>query len=361
VAGAVIVPAAGAATLLAFADVDGTPGGWRLLSGGAVIGRGDELAELPEQRPWVRTVLAVPGTDVTMHWLELREGLTDAQAAAAARLQLADETLGPITDMHVAAGRREGGLTAVATVPNARMAEWIAAAKAAGMEPDVIIPAPMLLMPPGEGLVRYAPAEGAPDYRGTARGFSLEDDLAGIVLGEIAVRDIDEGTREAGLAPMLADPPINLRQGPFARRREVVLDRRRINWLLALGIFLLTVSLLVQINSIVRTTFAADRVLEEAAEVRAALPKDGVRRSAGTGFAAVASVLLESVRDTPNAVVTQMTYQADGSLRASILADNQATIDGIRARAEARGVSASAGPTTNLGGRAGADLTLRPR
>jgi general secretion pathway protein L len=216
-------------------------------------------------------------------------------------------------------------------------------------------------MPPGEGLVRFAGGQGVPDYRGTARAFSLEDELAEVVLGDVPVRDIGEDLREAGLAPMLADPPINLRQGPFGRRRDVLLDRRRINWILALTIFLLSVSLLIQITSIVRTTFAADRILAEVEEARAALGKAGAERIARASFGQAASTLFDSVRDTPNAAVTQLAYQADGALRASILADTQATIDGIRTAIEARGMRASAGPTTPVGGRVSGEITVRPQ
>ena len=351
------------ATLLAFADADGAPRRWRLISGGAVVGRGDELAELPEQRPWVRTVLAVPGDAVAIHWLELADTLTTAQAAAAARLQMADETAEPIADMHVAAGRQENGLTAIALVPAARMQAWIDQAGALAMEPDVIVPAPMLLMPPGEGLVRYGEGEGAADYRGMARAFSLEDELAAMVIGDAPVRDVGDDVREAGLAPVLADPAVNLRQGAFAkrRRREVAIDQRRINWLLTLGLILLIASLLIEITAIVRTTFAADRIAAEAAELRASLGRGGAPRARQGGFGAAASALFESVRDTPSAAVTQIVYQPDGSLRAAILADSQATIDGIRGRIEGRGMSATAGIPSNLGGRAAGDIIVRPR
>jgi len=355
-------PAATGATLLAFADASGVPRRWRLLSGGAVIGRGDKLAQLPEQRPWVRTVLAVPGTDVTMHWLDMADALTPAQAAAAARLQIAEASAEPIGDMHVAAGRRENGLTAVAVTPAERMRGWIAGAKALGMEPDVIIPAPMLLMPPGEGLVRYSGEDGAPDYRGTARAFSLEDELAEVVLGDIHVTDVGDDLREAGLAPVLADPPINLRQGAFARRREILLDSRRINWLLTLGLILLAVSLLIQITIIARTTFAADRYEAEAMEARRALGAAGpqARRGAG-GFGTAAAALMGAVQETPNVEVSQIIYQPDGSLRASILADTQATIDGLRARIEARGMQAAGGLPASIGGRAAGDIIVRAR
>jgi general secretion pathway protein L len=357
-------PAAGAAgaTLLAFADATGTPRRWRLLSGGAVVGRGDELAQLPEQRPWVRTVLAVPGTDVTMHWLELADTLTAAQASAAARLQIAESSAEPIGEMHIAAGRRENGLTAIAVTPVGRMTSWIEQARAMAMEPDVILPAPMLLMPPGEGLVRYRAPDGAPDYRGTARAFSLEDELAALLLGDTRVTDIEDDVREAGLGPVLADPPINLRQGPFARRREFVFDWRRVNWLLSLGLLLILVSLLIEIAQIVRTTFAADRIEEEARELRVATgPGRPQAQAQGGGFGVAATALFDALREMPAVELGQIVYQPDGSLRAALLADTQATIDALRARVEARGLQAAGGPPTSLGGRAAGEITIRPR
>jgi general secretion pathway protein L len=351
--------------LLAFADADGVPRRWRLLSGGAVIGRGDELSELPDQQPWVRTVLAVPGTDVTLHWVDLADNLTPVQAAAAARLQLADELPDVISEVHVVAGRRENGLTAIAVTPAARVAAWLAVARERAMEPEVILPAPMLLMPPGEGLVCYRGAEeeaGAPDYRGTARAFSIEDDLAELVLRDSHVREIGDDVREAGLGPVLADPPINLRQGLFARRREVVIDAARVRWLVLLGLVLLIVSLLIQIAAIMRTTWAADRYEAEAKEVRRALGSpSGPARPAGAGYGVLAAALFDALRETPTAQLSRLVYEADGSLRASLLADSQATIDALRARLEARGLAAAGGPPTNLGGRAAGDITLRPR
>jgi general secretion pathway protein L len=347
--------------LLAFADASGVPRRWRLLSGGAVIGRGDELAQLPEQRPWVRTMLAVPGTDVTLHWVELTEGLTAVQAAAAARLRLAEELPDAIGELHLAAGRRENGLTAIAVTPAARMQGWIAGAAALGMDPEVILPTPMLLMPPGAGLVCYR-GEAAPDYRGTARAFALEDELAALVLGDTPVTEIEDDLREAGLGPALADPAVNLRQGAFGRRREFVIDPVRVRWLVTLGLILLTVSLLIQIAAIIRTTWAADHYEAEAKEVRRALGTPGTQaRPAAGSYGVTAAALFDAIQETPAAELSQIVYQPDGSLRASLLADSQATIDALRARVEARGMQAAGGLPTNLGGRAAGDITIRPR
>jgi general secretion pathway protein L len=347
--------------LLVFADSAGEPRGWRLLSGGAVVGRGDDITELTPQQAWVRVVLAVPGTDVTILWLELAETLTPAQAAAAARLQIAEESAEPIAAMHVAAGRRENGLTAIALVPVERMDAWMAGAREMSMEPDVILPAPMLLMPPGEGLVCYRGGE-VPDYRGTARAFSLEDEIAELVLGDTNATEVGDDLREAQLAPVLADPPINLRQGAFGRRRQVVIDWNRTQWLLTLATLLLLASLVIEIVTIVRTNIAAAHYEGEAQEARQAMVGPGPRaRPSAARYGSLATALFEAVRETPTAELTQMVYLPDGSMRASVLADSQPTIDALRARIEARGVQAAGGLPTNLGGRAAGDITIRPR
>jgi general secretion pathway protein L len=340
-------------SLLVFADLAGVPHSWRLLSGGAVVGRGDEVAELPAARPWVRVVMAVPGADVTLHWLELPEDLTAVQAAAAARLRIAEEAADPVNQLHIAAGRTERGRTCVALVPAGRMSAWIAAAKALGVEPDIILPAPLLLLAPGQGLVRYAGGP-VPDYRGVARAFSLEDDLAAVLVGDAPVADIEDGGREAGFGPALAAPAINLRQGVFARRREWAIDWPRVRRMAALAAVLLLLSLAIQLVTIMRTTFAADRVQAEASELRRAMP-GAVRLS----YAPIAGVLFEAVRDTPNVTLTQLVYQPDGTLRASLLADTPATIDLVRGRIEARGLQAAGSLPTDMGGRAGLQMTIR--
>lgn len=356
------VPAQTGPTLLAFAGEDGVPRAWALVSGGAVIGRGDEVAELPEQRDWVRVVLAVPGTDATIRWRELDEGLTPAQAAAAARLQIGDDTAAPLADLLVAVGRPEAGLTPVALTPAERMRGWVEAARALAMEPDVVIPAPLLLLPPGDGLVRLARDGGASDYRGQARAFSMEPELAALITGDEPIRDLDDNMFEAGLGPALANPAINLRQGVFARRRELVLDRGRIRRLVVLGAILLLVSILIQVVMNLRTITAADKVAAEAQQVRAGSGLPGARNPAPAGrFSTVASALLEAVRETPNAELREMTYQPDGSLRVSLLADAPATIDALRARIAAHGMQAAGGTPSQLGGRAAGEIVVRPR
>ena len=57
------------------------------------------------------------------------------------------------------------------------MAEWLASAASAGIDPAVVVPTPMLLPAPLQGFVRHDRGDLA-DYRSEAAAFSLEPELA---------------------------------------------------------------------------------------------------------------------------------------------------------------------------------------
>lgn len=308
------------------------------------------IDETPPAEPEAVRSLVVPGSEVAIHWLELAEGLTEAQAAAAARLMLADASAEPLSEMHVAVGRPERGLTPVALAPKALMAQWVAS------DPDLIVPSPFLLRPPAEGLVRRE-TESVPDYRGEAAAFSVEPELAALVVGDAPVREIGEAEYEAGLAEALADPALNLRQGMFARRRQWRLDRgaaRRVAWLV---VAFVAASLVLQVATILRYSFAADRLEAEAAALAASAPPGAESRP---GLAPLASVLFAAVRATPNVELVRVDYRPDGSLSALVTTDGAATLDALRRNAEASGARIEVGPAQSGGARPGNELVLRP-
>jgi general secretion pathway protein L len=337
-------PVVGGETLLGWAG----RGGWLLLDAGGVIVRG-AADEVLAASPGTRTVLAVPGTMVAIHWLELAEGLAPAQAAAAARLMLADASAEPLDAMHVAVGRVEAGLTPVALVPNASMAAWVAG------DPDLIVPEPLLIAPPAEGFACRAREDGPGDYRGQGAAFSAEPELAALLVGEAPIAALSEDAFEAGLPAALAAPVLNLRQGPFARRRVWLIDRARLRRIAAMVVALAVLSLAVQLLAIWRYTAEADRM---EAEIAALGTPAGVE--ARPAFGALAAILFESVRATPNAELGRIDYRADGSLGATLLVDSPATLAAFRQRIEASGVGIEGGALTNAGGRPSAELVLRP-
>jgi general secretion pathway protein L len=294
--------------------------------------------------PGAGTALAVPGTEVAIHWLDLAGDLAPAQAAAAARLMLADASAEPLAEMHVAAGRPENGLTPVALVPIARMRAWVEG------DPDLIVPETLLLHPPAEGLVRRRL-----DHRGLAAAFGAEPELAALVIGDSPVAEIDEETFEAGLAAALAEPVLNLRQGVFARRRTWKVDRGSLRRIALLAAALALVSLVVQIATIMRYNVDADRLEAETAALGGA-----GSAAARPGFGALAPLLFEAVRATPNAELTRLEYRPDGSLAATLSVDGAATLAAFRARAEASGLRVEGGSLAGAGGQPSAELVLRP-
>jgi len=351
-------PDAGVQTLLLFigegATAPSAAGRWLLLEGGLVVARGEDSAEPPRA---ARTVLAVPGEEVSLHWLDLAEGLTVAQAAAAARLMLADASAEPLSAMHVAVGRAEHGRTAAAVVPSARMTEWLAAAAAAGVDPEAVVPAPLLLPAPETGYLRRDRGERA-DYRGPAAAFTLEPELAEAIVGDAPVELLDEIGSEEALASQALAPSLNLRQGAFARRRQWRLERPRLRRIALFAIALALVTLAVQIATILAYTFGADRLQDRADALAAQAGPAGADR--GPGFGAAAAMLFAAVEATPNAELAGLDYRSDGTLTVNVTADSPATLSALQGRLEAGGFSVAPGESRTSGGRLSAQLTLRP-
>ena len=335
--------------LLVFADESGAPGAW-LRPGGE--GRGHAGDGFPEAS---RTVLAVPGHEVAIHWLELDHDLTLAQAAAAARLLLADASAEPLADLHLAVGRPEKGLTPVALVPAARVEAWLASAQAAGIDPDSVVPAPLLLAPPASGFVRRE-LGAVSDYRGPGAAFTLEPALAEALVGDSSVETIDPDRFERELPAILDAPPLDLRQGRFARRRSWRIEGGRARRIALLVVALAVLTLAVQVATILAYTFAADRAEAEAEALAAA----GRGTGAGASFGASAAILFDAVRTTPNVELSRLEYSADGTLTATVMMDNPATLAALQGRLEAGGLRVEPGEQRVAGGRPTADLALRP-
>lgn len=353
--------------LLIFLDARGEIEGWLELAGGGVAARGRALEGLPglvDPRTGRSLPVAavLPGEAVSLHWLEIPAGLTPAQAAAAARLLAADVSAQPVADMHVAVGpeRPDSALRAVALAPALAMAGWIGRLQAEGLDPDFILPEPLLLPVPDEGFVRYDRGP-LPLWRAQGDAFSAEPELAELVIRGAPVRVLDHVGFEGHLAAALAALPVNLRQGAFAKRRRWKIEWPLVRRIAGLAATLLLITLLLQVLTIFRYTFEADRIEAEArALARTAGPVASVE-AAGPGYAALASALFGALNGIPNAELTAMIFDQSGTLRATVGADSPATLESLRQRLEASGFTAVLGPPRSGGGRPTAELTVRAR
>jgi general secretion pathway protein L len=121
---------------------------------------------------------------------------------------------------------------------------------------------------------------------------------------------------------------------------------------------LLLVTLALQVATIFRYTFEADRIEAEARTLaRTAGPiRPAVR--AGAGYPALASALFEALNATANAELTALIYDQTGALRATIGADSPATLEALRQRVQGGGLQVELGPL-RAGGRPTADLTVQ--
>lgn len=366
------------AAFLIFLDPRQEVEGWLQLADGAVVARGTGLEAAPPlidpetERP-IDVVAVVPGESVAVHWLELPAGLAPAQAAAAARMMASEASAQPLSEMHVAVGAEDGSaLRPVALVPALSMAGWLARLQAEGLDPDLVIPEPLLLEPPAEGFVRHDRSE-VPLYRGAHEAFSIEPALAALVIGDAPVQRLDVDAYEGGLAEAIAGPTVNLRQGEFAKRRKWKIEWQQVRRLALLLLAIMAVTLAIQIVSIWRYTYAADALEQEANRIAGeALGRGSVDseqlerrlselRGGGVGYAAIASAVFAAVRATPSAELTSIVYDRDGTMRLTVMADSTATIASLEQRIEAGGFEAEAGPMRVGGGRPTTDVMVRTR
>ncbi len=369
--------------LLIFIDSRNEIEGWLRVRAGAAAGRGLGLEGVPglvdpATGDVLRIAAIVPGDSVSIHWLEMPAGLAPAQAAAAARLMAADLSAQPVPDMHVAVGDEAEGETAraVALVPALTMAGWLGRLQSHGLDPDLVIPEPLLLpRPEEEGVVIRYDRGPLPLFRSRNDAFSIEPELASVIFGSAETVDLDRQEFEAGFDAALAQAPVNLRQGAFAKRRRWKIEWKLVRRLATLAAGILLVTLALQVVTILRYVYSADALEAEASQVaRRALPRVTIANApaqlerrltelggGGVGYGEIASAVFAAVRDTPNLELTAMIFDSSGALRATVQADSPATVAAFEQRVEASGFTVEAGPPRAGAGRPLADLTVRAR
>ena len=344
---------------------------WLRVAGERVTARGEGL---PDPDPDGETVAIVPADAVTLHWAEL-PSRSDAQAVAAARMLAADASAAPVGELHVAVGREDGAERPIGVVAAARMRDWLAALAADGVDPDRVLPAPMLLPRPLQGYVR-AEVAGQSVVRGATSGFADEGWLTDLIAADAPTTTLDATESDLALAAAVAAPALDLRQGAFARRRRVELDWALIRRLALLALAILAVTLAIDLVRIARYSLAAD-ALEARAEAlaRAGLPRgeavnDADRqldarlaglRGPGQGFTRSAAAVFAAVRTVPGAELTSLAFADSGELRVGVATGTEGQIVDLRDRITAAGFPASAGTFTSANGRMTGTLTVRAR
>jgi len=341
---------------------------WVTVDDHAVLARGRGV-------PVADAVVAVaPADAVTLHWAALPARST-AQASAAARIVVADASAA--TELHVAVGPEAEGERAVAVVDPAAMTGWLAGLARVGIDPVAVVPAPLLVPAPDQGFVRAelgGPTGGWGVVRGKGAGFADEARLTELVTGGDAPVTLSADAVEAALVAGAGAPPLDLRQGPFARRRRRGIDWRAVRRAAVLVGTILLVTLAIDLVRIAKYGFAADALEARADQVAASglrrgdsvvdadrqlAERLGQVRGPGLGFAGTVAAAFAGVRRVPGAEVTALDFQPSGDLRLSVATGREVEATDLKRAIEAQGFRVDAGTFQSAGGRVTGEMTVR--
>ena len=279
-----------------------------------------------EDAPWGepgegdRVVALVPSDQAPVR-VRPRGTMPAAQALAAARLESMGEGL------LVAVSEGERGIL-VATAAQSAMDLWLAELATAGLIPDALVPAALVLPAPTTGAVSGELA-GQLVARTADAAFAGEPELIAALAGS-EPETISDSALEAALLATWRDPPLNLRQGAYAPRRVSFFrlpDWTQLARMAAvaalLGFLILaveTVKLNLDASAREDTALAAvQRRFPAAVDLttaQALTTAELARRGeGGASFSAPAAAVLAAMRPIPTVALRDMGYAADGTLR----------------------------------------------
>lgn len=340
--------------LLLFIGPDDRLDSWWIVEGGAVTQRGDAESVLPDDLP-ENVVAVAPAGAMTIHVAELGS-LATQQARTAARLLVADTSAVPVETQHVAVGEADGADRSVAVIGNGRIAAWLEQLQERGIDPDAILPAPLLLPRPEQGFVR-ARVGGETLLRGRGAAFADEAGLTDLLVADAPIEDVEA---EPLILAALNTPELDLRQGAFAKRNRFRVDGKLVRRLALLGGAIAAVTLLIAVVQIARYGFGASALDAQADAVARGAGVDSTanlqarlasRRGSGLGFTATAGAVASAVQAVPNVELAAMDFDSDGLLRATILAPGPAEAEALRGRLRNMGLAVEATPFQGENGR----------
>ncbi|WP_420144759.1 type II secretion system protein GspL [Sphingobium sp.] len=356
---------------------DGRPH-WMRVTDGSIVQSGDGanwlaacgIAALPDQ---ARVMLVPPAALVTLHWLSYPE-LPFRQGRAAARLAALSKGIVPADQLFAATDLNEDPANAhiVAVASRADMQYWLLWAQHHGLDPDIILPAPLLLPEPDSGFTG-AMIGGDRLLRGVDVAMTLDMALPQLI-GDARIVDVSNGAIEGRAIAALDNPSLNLRQGDFAKRMRQALDQRAIGRIALWSGLILLLSLLIALIGIAKqhmeiarldrdSVAQAQQVLPGASDATQALTEmEGrlaARGAGGRAFTAPVAALFSAMQDAPGVAVTSLSRDADGMVRATLAAAKADDINSVLLAIQVAGFTITATPSQDPGGRTLADITVR--
>lgn len=328
------------------------------------------LAALPDQ---ARVMLVPPAALVTLHWmahpdLPVRQGRAAARLAALAGGLLPADQLFAVADANEDPARPH----IVAVASRADMQHWLLWAQHHGLDPDSIVPAPLLLPEPDHGFTRGL-IGGEAVLRGTDMALTADMALPELIAGA-PITDVAAGLIEGRAIAALDSPPLDLRQGDFAKRVRRALDSRALGRIALWSGLILLLSLILSLVGVAKQHMEASRLDDDSlARAQQVLPgatdaaqaltemegRLAARGAGGRAFTAPVAGLLSAMQDAPGVALTGLSRDPDGMVRATLAAAKAEDINVVLLALQAAGFTITATPSQEPGGRTLADITVR--
>ncbi len=347
---------------------------WWAFDDDAVVDSGSEGGWAHALDDAEQVIALAPAAAAPVTWLAL-PGLTPLQAAAAARLQMADAALGETAEQHVAAGAaRDDGMVPVTAVTRGAMDAWLAQLALAAVSVRALVPVAALVPVPAEGRATRAVICG--DELLSAGGLSAAADavIDPLRVGGLTVDDADDALVAAWLAGLADRVPLDLLTGAYAPRRKSALSGDMRRWLVRLTAALAVLTLavpLVQAWQLARGTSAADaRSIaaaaavgakgDDAAAAEAALDQMLAARGGGPlALSAPLGGLYQSLQEHPAVAVRTLGHASNGTLSVTLASPRIEDVNAVLKALQARGYTITAQPMQGSDGMQMGNVTIR--
>jgi general secretion pathway protein L len=317
-------------------------------------------------------MLVLPPHATTLHWIAC-PGMTTRQGAAAARLMALEASIGEAGELHAAVADNDDPEAphVVAVASQSAMAHWIEWAKEHGIAQASIVPSALLLPTPETGFVR-APVGNADVVRGPDTAFDGEEAGAALIIGDAPVTRLPADTIDDALLFALEEPPLDLRQGAFARRSPALFDRARLRRIAIMIGLMIVCSLLVSLITIIRLNAESSRLdnqtvtLAQTIDPSVSDPQMAETRMTALlaarggrgGFTGTMAGLMTAMQANPNVVITNVNQGADGALRVQLAGSRAEDINDVLIAIQEAGWRISANAVQQRGGRLMADIMV---
>lgn len=351
---------------------------WYRVADERIVRRGRGLQWLPpgdtdEEGPQIgNAMLVLPPHATTLHWIAT-PGMTPRQGAAAARLMALEASIGDVDQLHAAIGESEDPEAphVVAVASQSSMTHWLEWAKDHGLAQASFVPSALLLPAPEDGFVR-APVGTTEVVRGSNTAFEDDGATAAFIIGDAPVTQVPADTIDDALLMALEEPPLDLRQGRYARRAPAMFDSARLRRIAIMIGGIALCSLIISILTIIRLNAEASRLdaqtvalaktidpeIEDPQVAEARMSGLLAMRGGRGGFTGMMAGLMIAMQANANVTLTNVNQAADGSLRLQLSANRAEEINDVLIAFQEAGWRISANAVQQRGARLVADIMV---